>query len=114
MIKETRNFSVEETAALLDAYNEAPTYEEQQEIIKEFAAKFHKPESSIRSKLVKLKVYKSAPKISGVLGRKPETKIELVKKMEKITKLNLEGLDKAPKLTLDRLLKFMEEECIKN
>lgn len=110
-MQSSRNYTQEQTDELTRAYLSAEGYEKQQEVIKELARKFNKPEASIRSKLVKLKVYVSAPHISGVTNKKPETKIQIVRKLENLTGLNLEGLDKSPKLTLDRLYTYMEDKC---
>lgn len=110
-MQNSRNYTEEQTDELTHAYLSADGYEKQQEVIKELARRFNKPEASVRSKLVKLKIYVSAPHISGVTNKKPETKIQIVHKLESLTGLNLEGLEKSPKLTLDRLYTYMEEKC---
>lgn len=104
----SRNYTEEQTTELTERYLAAKSYEEQQALLKELAVKFDKSESSVRSKLVKLEIYQRAPHVSAVTKKKPETKIQIVKKLENLTGLNLDGLDKSPKLTLDRLLDYIE------
>ena len=70
-----------------------------------FADKWDKSERSIIAKLSKMGIYKSKVKLSKVTGSKCETKEQLVARIEVMyNKVGLEGLDKAPKLTLLKLL----------
>lgn len=105
----TRNYTLEETEKLKKAYLEAPSYDEQQKVIKQYAEIYCKPEASIRAKLVKEKVYKSAVRLSAITGGPATTKLEIIQRMEKITGLSLVGMEKASKLTLHKLLNYLEE-----
>jgi hypothetical protein len=63
------------------------------------------PRRSIIAKLSKAGVYVVPTRISKVTGDVPETKVQLVKKIEeKLGIDDLYGLDKAPKLTLLKIL----------
>ena len=65
----------------------------------EFAAKFGKDVRSIRAKAVRMGIYKAAEKVSKT-GGKVESKEAIVADIAAIVGKNLDGLEKAPKLTL--------------
>jgi hypothetical protein len=103
MIKYTKEQEIE----LLDAYSIAEDAEEREIVVMKFTTKFSKPKRSIIAKLSKMGVYVSKASISKVTGSKPETKEQLVTRIE--DRFGVEdgdwiGLEKAPKLVLVGLL----------
>jgi len=104
MIKYTN----EQEEEMFDSYSKANTPDERDVIVLHLVAKFGKPKRSIIAKLSKMGIYISKANISKVTGNKPETKEQLVAKIE--DRFGVEdgawiGLEKAPKLVLVGLLK---------
>jgi len=80
--------------------------------ILKFMAKHDKTKRSVTAKLSKLGIYIARPKVSKVTGEKAVTKEQMVNTVALKLGMDvgqLEGLDKAPKLTLQNLLKRLEE-----
>jgi hypothetical protein len=96
----------------LKQYEDIENYDEREDFILKFMHKHNKSKKSLVAKLSKMGIYKSKPKISKVTGDTPETKTQMVEKLGRKWGMNaneLEGLDKAPKLTLMKILKRFEE-----
>jgi len=101
-------YTPEQEKELFDSYMKANTVEERDELVVAFATKWQKPNRSIIAKLSKMGIYISKAKISKVTGNKPETKEQLVRKIETrfgVSDEEFMGLEKAPKLVLVALLK---------
>lgn len=103
MIKYTK----EQETQMYDLYTAAETPEGRDLVVEALVSKWQKPKRSIIAKLSKMGIYISKAKISKVTGNKPETKEQLVRKIE--TRFGVEpemfiGLEKAPKLVLVTLL----------
>ena len=99
-------YSAEQEKELYDNYLDADTEEQRLDVILKYQTKHNKSKRSVIAKLSKLGIYKSKAKVSTVTGSKPETKEQLVKRIEeKFDWVGLEGLEKAPKLTLLKMLK---------
>lgn len=88
-------------------YLACETQEERDECVQELAERYEKSERMIIAKLSKMEIYKKKPTVSKVLGTKPETKESLVRKLEEkfgYQNGDFDGLEKAPKLVLAKLL----------
>ena len=88
-------------------YEGARSDAERAEVVLDLAERYEKTDRMIIAKLSKMKLYKTIPKVSKVTGKKPETKEQLVKRLE--AKFNwppgdFAGLEKAPKIVLLKLL----------
>lgn len=100
-------YTEEMTEELVSAYKEAKDQDARSEVVSFYADKFHKPKNSIIAKLSKEKVYVAITRKSKVTGRIPETKERLVRRLEAqegFKEGRLDGLEKAPKLVILRLL----------
>ena len=85
----------------------AEAFEERQEIILDLADKYHKSTRMIIAKLAKMDIYVKKPVTSKVTGGKPETKESMVRRLEakhKWPQNDFAGLEKAPKIVLQKLL----------
>ena len=101
-----QKYTEEQEKELYNKYSQATDDEQRDAVIEAFGLKHNKTKRSIIAKLSKAGIYISKIKVSKVTGAMPETKKQLVAKIEKKLGIeNLEGLDKAPKLTLLKLLK---------
>ena len=103
MIKYTK----EQEEFMYDAYSRADSAEQREHVVLSLVNKFNKPKRSIIAKLSKMGIYISKAKISKVLGSKPQTKEQLVTKIEQrfgVEPDEFMGLEKAPKLVLIALL----------
>ena len=97
--------SKEQERELHDVYKECETQDEREDVVERYVLKWNKEKRSIIAKLSKMGIYKSRAKISKVTGATPETKMQLVARIETMLgKQGLDGLDKAPKLTLLKIL----------
>lgn len=104
-------YTAEQESELINLYNACGTHEDRENVILKFMGKHGKSKKSVIAKLSKSGQYIPKPKISKVTGEKPETKEQMVQKICFNLGLNeLEGLDKAPKLTLQRLLSRLNED----
>ena len=99
-------YSDEEKSYLYDAYTECETDDDREAFIEEYLRNNkNRSKRSIISILSSMGIYKPRIRVSKITGTLPETKASLVKRIEKKYSLvGLEGLDKAPKLTLLKLL----------
>lgn len=98
-------YTKEQERELYDSYKECENQEDRERVIEAFASKHNKLKRSVIAKLSKMDIYVTALKISKVTGNIPETKQQLVDRIEKHLGIQgLDGLDKAPKLTLLKLL----------
>ena len=94
---------------LKNLYLSSEDYDERRELITTYAKKYDKTDRMVIAKLNKMGIYKPKPKISKVTGEKPQTKEQIVTKIAALINEDLEGLEKAPKLVLMRLLRKLEE-----
>lgn len=100
-------YTHEQGDELHDAYIVADGDDERKDVVVKYARLWNKPTRSIIAKLSKMGVYKSIARTSKVTGDKPETKEQLVRKLEsKFFAIDgaWAGLEKAPKLVLVALL----------
>jgi len=100
-------YSPEQEEKMYDLYSAADTPEGREQVVMQLATEWGKPKRSIIAKLSKMKIYISKAKISKVTGRHPETKEQLVVKIEVrfgVEEGKFMGLEKAPKLVLKALL----------
>lgn len=99
-------YTKEQEDWLFANYSACETQEERTKVIEDFMTMHpDKSKRSITAKLSRMDIYVSALKVSKITGTKPETKEQLVKRIEEMySKKGLDGLDKAPKLTLLKLL----------
>jgi hypothetical protein len=100
-------YTEEQEKLLYNDYSQAKTPEERDAIIENYIVEFGKPKRSIIAKLSRMGIYISKAKISKVTGTKPETKEQLVAKIESrfgVGDGDFIGLEKAPKLVLTALL----------
>jgi len=101
-------YTPEQESKLFDAYSVSVTNEQRDAVVLEYSTKFNKPVRSIIAKLSKMGIYISKVRQSKVTGNKPETKEQLVTKLEvkfNVNEGDFMGLEKAPKLVLVTLLK---------
>ena len=109
----TRNYTESQVLALVQDYKGANGFDAQQKIVNLYVDTFKKPKASIIAKLVKEGIYVSKSNYSPVTKGKPETKKHLVRKLERIWKLEegqLNGLDVAPKSVILLILKIASNE----
>ena len=100
------NYSKEMTVRMVEAYSEAPN----RQTVAILAKEFGKSEKSIIGKLSKEGVYQRSVYVTKT-GEKPVTKAELVEELElKLEIESLEGLEKAPKTVLKKLLEAICDE----
>lgn len=106
-------YTPEQEAELSEAYTAADTDEAREAVIEDFMRKHGKRKRSIIAKLSKMRdangltLYKAKERLSKVTNTKPITKENIVKEIEQLMKVeegDLTGLDKAPKLTLMRIV----------
>lgn len=95
------NYTPEATTAIVAAYAASPTIE----TVEKLAAEYNKPKKSIIGKLSREGVYQKTAYITKT-GEKPVTKLELVAQISDHLGIEegLEGLEKAPKSILQKLL----------
>ena len=97
-------YTEREVAKLHEIYTQNPILE----TVDRLSVLLNKPRKSIISKLVKEGIYESRGYRSKT-GEKPITKLAIVRSLESALALNLQGLDKAPKGTLQKLEKTVLE-----
>ena len=98
------NYSKEMTLDMLSCYKEAPN----RATVAILAERYGKSEKSIIGKLSKEGVYQRQ-EYKTKAGEKPITKAEIVENLSNELNENLQGLEKAPKEVLKRLLGSLEE-----
>ena len=104
----TIKYTEDQEKVLFDAYSVCDTVEERDAVVIKYATEWKKPVRSIIAKLSKMGIYVSKVRQSKVTGNKPETKEQIVAKIEKrfgVLESEFMGLEKAPKLVLVKLLK---------
>ncbi len=97
-------YTEKQTQQLIDAYLKNPCLE----TVSRLSVDFNRPKKSIISKLVKEGVYQTTG-YRDKRGEVPITKLAIVRKMEVLLGLNLMGLDKTPKSTLQKLHKVLDK-----
>jgi hypothetical protein len=107
VIKPKVKYTPEQEAEMLMEYEACETDEEREQCVLDLAEKYGKNKRMIVAKLSKMEIYRKKPVVSKVTGGKPETKENMVRRLE--TKLGYPkddflGLEKAPKLVLQKLL----------
>jgi hypothetical protein len=104
------NYTPEQTAAIVEAYQAASDYDEQQRVVAMWADEFGKTPASVRSKLVREGVYQKK-EYKGKTGEKAETKEEIVEDIARTLGVDadskLGGLEKARKDTLQLIRKVL-------
>ena len=96
------NYTPEQTAELVEAYQAADSDESRAEVVSEYAEKFGKPLQSIRAKLVSESVY-VAKAYKTKKGEKPESKSKIVGEIAAFLGVHqeaVESLEKANKAAL--------------
>ncbi len=82
-------------------------------VVEVFASKFNKPKASIVGRLVKERIYISRASFSEVTKGRPETKASLARRLENNFNIGpLDGLDKAPKLVLLKMLQWFKDNDV--
>lgn len=99
------NYTKEQTEYITKKYEENPS----RDTVKELAKELKKSEKSIIGKLAKEGVYRRESYLSKT-GEKPITKDELVAQLEEVLEIDLQGLQKSPKLTLKALVDRIHRE----
>lgn len=100
-------YTDEQEEELFTSYAGADNIDAREQIVILLAKKFNKPTRSIIAKLSKRGIYISKAKISKITGNKPETKEQLVAKIEQRFGVEVDswmGLEKSPKMVLVALL----------
>jgi hypothetical protein len=85
----------------------AEAFAERDEIVLDLAERYDKTKRMIVAKLAKMDIYLTKPKVSKVTGVKAETKEAMVKRLEAKHSWPIgdyAGLEKAPKIVLQKLL----------
>ena len=98
------NYTPEIVAYMLKTYTENPSRETADALAKEL----DKPIRSIIGKLSKEGVYRRDA-YKTKTGETPVTKLEIVADLEQMLNLNLQGLEKSPKLVLKTLKRGLNE-----
>lgn len=104
-------YTKEQERELYDKYKECTTADERDVVIEAFEKQHNKTKRSITAKLSSMDIYVPKTKISKVTGIEPETKKQVVEKIEKLLNApsQLASLEKASKLTLMKLLGIILE-----
>jgi len=101
-----------------ELYEAAETDDERSEVVDKLTAMYAKSRRMIIAKLSKMQVYVTKSRTSKVTGKKPETKEQMVRRLE--TKFrwaqgDFQGLEKAPKIVLQKLLEeYVSNSGVKN
>jgi len=101
-------YTKEQEDEMYDKYKAATDAESREIVVLNLVKDWGFPKRSIIAKLSKMKIYVSKAKMSKLTGNKPETKEQIVSKIEH--RFGVEdgawiGLEKAPKMVLIGLLK---------
>jgi hypothetical protein len=102
-----KKYDTEMENELTKEYLACTTVEERSEVVDFFVAKWGKSRASLISKLSKMGIYVPNRRVSKITGEKPETKEQLVGRLEDKTGFmhgKFAGLEKAPKIVILRLL----------
>lgn len=102
MATKKANYTAEQTAELVAAYEAADSQEQRETVVSEFAENFGKPKQSIRAKLVSESVY-VAKAYKTKKGEKPESKAAIVSDIANalgVAEETVESLEKANKAAL--------------
>jgi hypothetical protein len=97
------NYTPEQTAMLVDAYESVETQEQREAVVARYAEEFGKAPQSIRAKLVSEGVY-VAKTYKTKKGEKPESKAEMVAGIASLLGVDserVESLEKANKAALN-------------
>jgi len=103
-----QKYSIKDEELMRKTYITDASQEERDEAVLDLAEQLGNTKRSIIAKLSKMRIYKSKARTSKVTGGKAETKEQLVRRIEERLGYELEefeGLEKAPKLVLLKLLK---------
>ena len=103
----TIKYTEEQEEELGSTYAAADDADAREAVVMKYVKEWSKPKRSIIAKLSKMGIYISKANISKVTGNKPETKEQLVVRVEKrfgVEAGMFAGLEKAPKLVLKSLL----------
>ena len=95
-------------------YLENEGYDARRAAIDEYAGRYGKTSRMVIAKLSKMGIYQTRPNVSKVTGEKPQTKEQIVAKIAKeLGERELEGLEKAPKLVLLKVLRKLQDNANK-
>lgn len=98
-----QNYTDDMVSKMVEAYNANPT----RETVDSLAEQFGKTARSIIGKLSSEGIYKKADKITKN-GKPQVTKAQWVTRIEDLISEDLTGLEKAPKLTLEKLFNALD------
>ena len=104
------NYTTEQTAELVTAYNEMATESDRMNVVEAFMARFNKTKRSIVGKLSSEKVYIKA-EVEATEGR--TSKADMVGSIAKLsgeTEEQLESLERATKNALKRVIAALERK----
>lgn len=101
----TENYTAEQVAAMLSAYNELPT----KATVESLASKMGKSTRSIIAKLSREGVYQKAERVSksGAPVQKKDGIADAIGAVLKMTEAEVESLTKANKTALDKIFKAL-------
>lgn len=106
MIK-VQKYNEDQEQEMYALYTAAETHEERAKVVEFLATKYRKNTRMITAKLSKMDIYITVPRVSKVTGVKPETKEQMVRRLEKKFDWpsgDFAGLEKCPKVVLQKLL----------
>ncbi len=101
----TLNYTADQTAALVEAYQAATDDESRKAVVIQFADELGKSAASVRQKLVREGVYVK-PEYKTKTGKRPESKAAIVADIARTlgtTQETIESLEKATKPVLELL-----------
>ena len=107
-------YTEEQEAEMKELYEAAESDDERSAAVDTLASKYAKSRRMIIAKLSKMDVYVTKSRTSKVTGKKPETKEQMVRRLE--TKFrwaqgDFQGLEKAPKIVLQKLLEEYKNDA---
>lgn len=108
-MNKTPNYTLDQTAELVETYRRADTDEMRAKVVNHFAAEWGKTPASVRAKLVSEGAY-VAKTYKTKKGEKPVSKeqlVEIIARTMDTAADNLPGLEKATKATLLRIADWM-------
>ena len=105
-------YTEEDAEMMATEYLACNTPEERKECVEILMQKLNKPKSSIIMKLVKLKVYKSALRVSKVTKGEAKTKVQLVHELEDqcgFERGRLDTMEKTNKLVILDMINYAKK-----
>lgn len=102
-----QKYTQEQEQLMKRLYEDAQTEEEREEVVEELAERLNKNKKAIIAKLSTMRIYVRKERKSKVLDGPPETKAQLVARLEaklRVSPGTFESFEKATKLALQTLL----------